>query len=464
MENLRIGIVGNIGVGKSTLVEAASSPPLDRILLSLLPEEKHQKIHAFPEEFNPEVLAEFYKDPVKHAFMAQLEFLNGRLRREENIDNCSGIILEDRTLAEDYHIFGQAQRVLNNMTLPQFLAYQGTYGLMTAKVKEPDLVVYLRASVPALLQRIAQRGRESEKSIPPEYLETLNGLYEEFVFTHLRCPALIIDANEDRPLEEYLRDTLHKVAEKIRSLDLRITTPGLSDWVRLPETRAALKAVEAEKKLEDYLSRHQKLIAIAGNVGLGKSTLAAMMEHSLRLGASYENPEENLLLEKFLSDKPKYCYDLQKHFLQIRAGQQKKGRKSGRSHVLDRSLPEDLLIFCRQFLLDGHLTKSQYDLLDIEFRRANRELPQADLIVLLQGTPELAWQRIQQRGREMEIQGGWKKSEIEQLGHLYRTYSRDVRDFGFHCGPVLEINVNKLDLTNRIHGGYIFEQIYQALQ
>ena len=464
MENLRIGIVGNIGVGKSTLVEAASTPPLNQILLSLLPEENHHKIHAFPEEFNPEVLAEFYKDPVKHAFMAQLEFLNGRLRREEKIDNCSGIILEDRTLAEDYHIFGQAQKILGHMTTPQFLAYHGTYKLMTAKVKEPDLVIYLRANVSTLLQRIAQRGRDSEKSIPPEYLQTLNGLYEEFVFTHLRCPALVIDANEDSPLDEYLEKTISKVGEKIRSLDLRVTTPGLSEWVRLSETKAALKAIEAEKRLEDYLHQNQKLIAIAGNVGLGKSTLAGIMQRSLRMSALYENPEENPLLELFLGNKTKYCYDLQKHFLKMRAEQQKTGKDSGRSHVLDRSLPEDLLIFCRQFLLDGHLTKDQYDLLNIEFRRANMELPQADLIVMLNGTPELAWQRIQQRGREMEIQGGWKKSEIEQLGHLYRTYARDVRDFGFHHGPVLEINVNKLDLTNRIHGGYIFEQIYQALR
>ena len=275
---------------------------------------------------------------------------------------------------------------------------------------------------------------------------------------------MVIDANEDSPLDEYLEKTISKVGEKIRSLDLRVTTPGLSEWVRLSETKAALKAIEAEKRLEDYLHQNQKLIAIAGNVGLGKSTLAGIMQRSLRMSALYENPEENPLLELFLGNKTKYCYDLQKHFLKMRAEQQKTGKDSGRSHVLDRSLPEDLLIFCRQFLLDGHLTKDQYDLLNIEFRRANMELPQADLIVMLNGTPELAWQRIQQRGREMEIQGGWKKSEIEQLGHLYRTYARDVRDFGFHHGPVLEINVNKLDLTNRIHGGYIFEQIYQALR
>ncbi|MBI5398536.1 deoxynucleoside kinase [Candidatus Woesearchaeota archaeon] len=464
MENLRIGIVGNIGVGKSTLIEAATKPPLDKVLLNCFPDARgKEKVHVFPEEFNPRVFDEFYKDPVKNAFMAQIEFFNGRLAREKKINECIGIILEDRVLAEDYYIFGQAQRVLGNMSAAEFLAYERNYRLMTEKTRCPDLVVYLRADVATLLKRIETRGRESEKSIPPAYLATLNTLYEEFVSRHLPCPVLTIDGNDERSLEEFLERTVWAIAEEVKGIDLRVTTPGISEWVLLPETAATLRAIDAERRLEDYLKQHPSLITIAGNVGLGKSTLAAVMQRSLRINGIYENPEENPLLEKFLADKAQHCFDLQLHFLEMRSAQRRLGKQGDASYVKDRSLPEDLLVFCHQFKEDNYLTASQLDLLTIAFRTAAASLPPADLMIVLQGSPDLAWKRIQQRGREMEVEGGWSKREIQSLARWYASYPEDVRKFGFHNGPVLELNVGQLDLTNRVHTGYIFEKVYEAL-
>lgn len=465
LENLRIGIVGNIGVGKSTLIQAATKAPLDKVLLDCFPDSRGKaKVNVFPEEFNSQVLDEFYKDPVKNAFMAQIEFFNGRLAREKKINECRGIILEDRILAEDYHIFGKAQRIHGNMSAPEFLAYERNYRLMAEKTRDPDLVVYLRADVPTLLNRIAIRGRESEKSIPSQYLTTLNTLYEEFVSRYVSCPVLVIDANDERSLEDYLERTVWRIAQEIKALDLRVTTPGMSDWVRLPETQATLRAIDAERQLEDYLRNHPSLITIAGNVGLGKSTLAAVMERSLRIKGIYENPEENPLLGKFLADKKQYCFDLQMHFLEMRSAQRRKGKSGDESYVKDRSFPEDLLVFCHQFKEDNYLTASQLDLLTIAFRTAAASLPHADLMIVLQGPPELAWKRIQQRGREMEVEGGWSKREIESLAKWYASYPEDVRKFGFHDGPILELHVGQLDLTNRVHTGYIFEKVYDALR
>lgn len=111
MENLRIGVVGNIGVGKSTLISKLKQSPLCDILLSCLPSrEGDEKVYTFAEEFDPEVLDAFYKDPVAMAFTAQIEFLNGRLVRQAHIEQSRGIVLEDRTIFEDYHIFGKAQK------------------------------------------------------------------------------------------------------------------------------------------------------------------------------------------------------------------------------------------------------------------------------------------------------------------------------------------------------------------
>ena len=467
MENIRIGIVGNIGVGKSTIVDAAIKGDLADLLLSSFPNrDGTEKVYAFPENFNPLVLDAFYADPVSNAFMAQIEFFNGRLERQYKIENSRGIILEDRTLAEDYHIFGLAQRILGNMTEAEFQAYQRTYEMMSEKVPEPDLMVYLKADVPTLMRRIQERGRESETTIPENYIKTLNELYELFVIRETSAPVLTIDANVklgEGGLETYLQDTIQKVTDKIKDLDLRITTPGISDWVTLPQTEATLKAIEAEKQLESYLQQNLKLITVAGNVGLGKSTLTAVMERSLGLKGLYENPLDNPLLEKFLGDKATHCYELQKHFLGMRAEQRLKGKNGDASYVKDRSFPEDLLVFCYQFHKDGYLTSSQLDSLTADFKRVSNDLPPADLMVVLQGTPELSWKRIQQRGREMEMEGGWKYNEIKALSEWYKSYPQDVKKFGFHDSPVLEINANKLDLTNRIHMGYIFEQIYEKL-
>lgn len=465
MENLRIGIVGNIGVGKSTLVKAASTDPLREILLSTLPgRTEKDTVSAFEEEFNPEVLDAFYKDPASTAFMAQIEFFNGRLDRQKKISKCRGIVLEDRTLSEDYYIFGLAQKILGNMSDVEFLAYQRTFELMTEKIGQPDLIVYLRSDVQTLMSRLRERGRDSEKGIPEGYLRLLNELYDKFIDRHVTCPVLFIDAAENLPLEVYLNKTITAVADRIRELNLRITTPGISNWAALPITAGTLKAIDAETSLETYLLENPTLITIAGNVGLGKSTLTALMERSLKIGGLYENPEENPLLEKFLADKPRYCYDLQMHFLNMRAELQIHGHNQRASFVMDRSLPEDLLVFCYQFHKDGHLTTKQLDLLTTEFKRTSDRIPPSDLMIVLKGTPDLAWSRICARGRLMEMEGGWVKSEIDSLSTYYDTYATDVVKYGFHKGRVLEIDVNILDFTNRIHVGYIFEQILKALQ
>ena len=89
MENLRIGIVGNIGVGKSTLIDCIQNQPLSNLLMQHYPyDDNDARIHTFPEDFCPEVLDAFYKDPKKNAFIAQMEFLNGRLQRQDHIAHC----------------------------------------------------------------------------------------------------------------------------------------------------------------------------------------------------------------------------------------------------------------------------------------------------------------------------------------------------------------------------------------
>ena len=120
--------------------------------------------------------------------------------------------------------------------------------------------------------------------------------------------------------------------------------------------------------------------------------------------------------------------------------------------------------FCGERVSHNLLSGQELDNLITQFQTVNRQLPSSDLIILLQGSPSLAWDRIQQRGREMEIEGGWKYTEINNLNHWYQAYGANVVKLGFHQGPVLEIDVEKLDLTNRIHVGYIFERVLDILK
>ena len=148
----------------------------------------------------------------------------------------------------------------------------------------------------------------------------------------------------------------------------------------------------------------------------------------------------------------------------MRAEQRRIGKSGKGSFVKDRTFAEDILVFCQLFYQDGFLTADQLDLLTTEFQRENKDLPSADLMLILQGSTDLAWKRIQSRARAMEMDGGWSYREIRFLNELYKSFPEDVCQCGYHKNPILKINTKQLDLTNRLHLGYIFEKIYEALQ
>lgn len=181
MKQIRIGIIGNIGVGKSTLV---------KFLQNQIFEEINLPVKCFFESFENDDLDEFYKNPQDKSFTQQMKFLNSRLLRSFKMEDVEGIIIEDRTLAEDFHIFGQAQKIMNYMTDYQFRIYRDTFNLMSKKFVEPDLYIYLKGNPETLKERIYLRGRQSEKTIPLSYLTQLNSLYEIFVHEKTTVPVI----------------------------------------------------------------------------------------------------------------------------------------------------------------------------------------------------------------------------------------------------------------------------------
>ncbi len=177
-----IAVAGNIGVGKSTLVH-------------LLSERLGWAPFYEPEAENP-YLPDFYRDMRAWAFHSQVFFLSHRLRIHHRLMLHPTSVVQDRSVYEDAEIFARNLYLQGHMTERDWQTYRGLYDALVTFLPPPDLVVYLRASVPTLQARIARRGREYERGISAEYLAQLNRLYEEWLQNFILCPVLTVPADD----------------------------------------------------------------------------------------------------------------------------------------------------------------------------------------------------------------------------------------------------------------------------
>ena len=176
-----IAIAGNMGVGKSALTK-------------LLSEKLGWEPFYEAVDDNP-YLADFYKDMRKWAFHSQVFFLSRRLRHHHQVLNRPNSVIQDRTVYEDAEIFAENLYRQGHIGERDYRSYRELYEVLTMLLPPPDLVVYLRASVPTLKHRIATRGRDFERDIPTEYLEQLNKLYEEWAHSFTLCPMLTVPSD-----------------------------------------------------------------------------------------------------------------------------------------------------------------------------------------------------------------------------------------------------------------------------
>jgi len=177
-----VAIAGNIGVGKSTLV-------------NLLCDRLGWEPFYEPVAENP-YLADFYQDMTSWAFHSQVFFLTHRLRAHHQLTQHPSSVLQDRSVYEDAEIFAQNLFLQGYIHPRDYATYRGLYETLVDFLPPPDLVIYLRASVPTLIQRIARRGRDYERSITTDYLTSLNTLYEKWIGNFTLCPVLTVPADE----------------------------------------------------------------------------------------------------------------------------------------------------------------------------------------------------------------------------------------------------------------------------
>ena len=177
---MHVAIAGNIGSGKTTLTKMLAAhygwtPKFE------------------PVDFNP-YLADYYEDMERWSFNLQIYFLNKRFKDILDISKSDKVIIQDRTIYEDARIFARNLHDMGLMSTRDFENYTDLFDLMMSLVGYPDLLIYLRSSIPNLIAQIQKRGREYEKSIRIDYLTGLNEKYEEWIGGYTGN-LLIVDAD-----------------------------------------------------------------------------------------------------------------------------------------------------------------------------------------------------------------------------------------------------------------------------
>jgi deoxyadenosine/deoxycytidine kinase len=202
---MHIAIAGNIGSGKTTLTK-------------LLSKHFNWKPHYEDVENNP-YLHSFYEDMQRWSFNLQVYFLNSRFRQVIDIRRSGKNIIQDRTIYEDAYIFAPNLHSMNLMSTRDFENYSSLFELMSSFIQPPDLLIYLRASVPTLVSQIQSRGRDYEESIRLDYLKLLNERYENWITSYKQGKLLIMDVdNMDFNKPEDLSKVIDKVNGEINGL------------------------------------------------------------------------------------------------------------------------------------------------------------------------------------------------------------------------------------------------------
>ena len=203
---MHVAIAGNIGSGKTTLTKLLA---------------KHYKWqpHFEDVEDNP-YLDDFYNQMERWSFNLQIYFLNSRFRQIVDIRESGKDFIQDRTIYEDAYIFAPNLHAMGLMTNRDYENYRSLFDLMESVTEAPDLLIYLRSSIPNLVNQIHKRGREYENSISIDYLSRLNERYEAWIHDYDKSNLLIFDVDKlnfvDKP--EDLGDVINRIDAELHGL------------------------------------------------------------------------------------------------------------------------------------------------------------------------------------------------------------------------------------------------------
>lgn len=203
---MHIAIAGNIGSGKTTLA-------------GLLSKHYGWEAHYEDVDTNP-YLNNFYEDMKRWSFNLQIYFLNSRFRQVVEIRKKNKKVIQDRTIYEDAYIFAPNLHAMGLMESRDFNNYSSLFELMSSFIQPPDLLIYLKASVPTLVNQIQKRGREYENAIRLDYLKKLNERYEEWITGYDLGKLLIVNVDKIKFSErqEDLGEVIQRIDAEIHGL------------------------------------------------------------------------------------------------------------------------------------------------------------------------------------------------------------------------------------------------------
>ncbi len=204
--NLHIAVSGNIGSGKTTLT-------------GLLAKHYSWETHYEDVDGNP-YINDFYAEMQRWSFNMQIYYLNNRFNQVLEIREGKKNVIQDRTIYEDAYIFAPNLHSMGLMTTRDFETYFSLFNLLDNFVQPPDLLIYLRASVPRLVSQIQNRGREYEEAIRLDYLKRLNERYEAWISTYDKGKLLIIDVDNNNFIDsqEDLGEIITKIDAELHGL------------------------------------------------------------------------------------------------------------------------------------------------------------------------------------------------------------------------------------------------------
>ena len=179
---MHIDIAGNIGSGKTTLT-------------NMLARHYGWEPHFEAVDYNP-YLEDYYADIARWSFALEVYFLKERFHDLLKIVRSGHTVIQDRSIFEGVYVFTANNHAMGNLSDRDFQTYMDLFESMMSIVRYPDLMIYLRASVPHLVQNIQKRGREYEQTMPLEYLSNLNERYEDFIFRKYQGSLLVVEADE----------------------------------------------------------------------------------------------------------------------------------------------------------------------------------------------------------------------------------------------------------------------------
>ena len=200
-----IAIAGNIGSGKTTLTEILT---------------RHYNAKAYYEESNNPYIGDFYNDMQRWAFHLQIYFLGSRIQQTlDMLASGDDVIVQDRTIYEDAHIFADNLHEMGLMATRDIETYMKIFRLVTTLIPKPDLLIYLKASVPTLISQIRKRGREYEMNIDELYLKRLNDKYNNWIDNIYEGDVLVVDKDH----EDFVSDptVLEKICARLDALENR---------------------------------------------------------------------------------------------------------------------------------------------------------------------------------------------------------------------------------------------------